>query len=83
MVIREWNALRIGDRVTLHGSGGTDTAVTSGCVVAIDVRRGANTIGIHVDGHPRPVWPARLAVHDEPGDRDESCWRCQSVRSGR
>ncbi len=76
----EWNALRVGDPVLVHGARGRDPA-TSGAVVTVDTSRtthGANGVGIRVGspGRHQVLWPSFLAVHHDPPDPSDDCWRC-------
>ncbi len=79
----EWNALRVGDMVLVHDSEGRFPAA-SGTVVAVDTkreRRGANGVGIRVgaEGGHDIVWPSFLAVHHDPADLLDDCWRCAAL----
>jgi hypothetical protein len=81
----EWNALRQGHRVSVHDPASADMALIPGIVVMIDTpvaRRGVNGIGIRVAddfGTSRILWPSYLAVHADPIDPTERCWRCQEI----
>ena len=76
----EWNALRFGDAVLVHDARGRDP-VTSGSVVTVDTsrtRHGANGVGIRVGspGRHEVLWPSFLAVHRDPFEPIDTCWRC-------
>ena len=79
----EWNALRIGDAVLVHDAMGR-FPTAPGTVTAVDTktgRRGANGIGIRLgadDGY-RVLWPSFLAVHRDPYDPIDECWRCAGL----
>jgi len=78
----EWNALRIGDEVSVHCSRTTASELVRGVVAMVDWQHGANGVGIRVTagtGGNTTLWPARLAVHREPRDPAERCQRCQSA----
>lgn len=81
----EWNALRVGDRVSVHDPVGTELLLLAGNVVMVETtrsRRGANAVGIRVtadDGGHRVVWPSYLAAHHDPHDPTEDCWRCAAL----
>lgn len=78
----DWNGLRLGDRVLVHASSGADMALSPGTVAMVDGVKGSNGVGIRVGTDGRDgevVWPSRLAVHVDPPDPSESCWRCQAL----
>lgn len=75
MLIFQWNALRVGDRVLVHDDLAADLGLREGVVRLVEVREGAaNVVGIQL-GRGRVSRPRRHAVHLIPIDR-ESCWRC-------
>jgi hypothetical protein len=79
----EWNALRFGDAVLVHDARGRDP-VASGSVVTVDTsrtRHGANGVGIRVGspGRHEVLWPSFLAVHRDPFDPIDGCWRCAAL----
>ena len=79
----EWNALRVGDAVLVHDARGRDLAA-AGDVVTVDTsrtRHGANGVGIRVGspGRHEVLWPSFLAVHRDPFDPTDGCWRCDSL----
>jgi len=79
----EWNALRVGHRVVVHD--GTELSLSPGTVTMLETKRGkrsANGVGVRVaadDGDSRIVWPSYLAVHHDPPDPSEDCWRCAAL----
>jgi hypothetical protein len=75
----QWNALAPGDRVCVHE--GTGPALTPGKVELVDVQHGSNGVGIWVSGPKGSSvsWPSRTAVHLDPRDTSEACWRCDTV----
>jgi hypothetical protein len=81
----EWNALRAGHRVVVHDPASADLTLLAGVVVTFDThlaRKGVNGVGIRVtdaDGLTRILWPSYLAVHHDPHDPTEPCWRCQEL----
>jgi len=76
----DWNGLRLGDDVLVHASSGADMALSPGTVAMVDVVKGSNRVGIRMttDGRGPVLWPSRLAVHPDPCDPTEPCWRCQA-----
>ena len=82
MLSFDWNVLRPGDSVLVHGAGGSDMTLAPGVVVTVNVRKGSNGVGIRVTTggqYGGIVWPSRLAVHLDPRDPAEPCWRCQAL----
>jgi hypothetical protein len=81
----EWNALRAGDAVIVHDLENSDMTLLSGTVMTVDTRAGrklVNGVRIRVngdDGVTRLLWPAYMAVHLEPLDPTEPCWRCEEM----
>jgi hypothetical protein len=74
----QWNALAPGDRVCVHE--GTGPTLTPGKVRIVDVQHGSNGVGISVSLEGSGVsWPSRTAVHLDPRDKTEACWRCDTV----
>lgn len=88
MLTFQWNALRRGHRVSVHDPASTEMALVPGIVVMIETdaaRKGANRVGIRVaddDGTSRILWPSYLAVHLDPLDQTEPCWRCHDLLVG-
>lgn len=79
----EWNALRVGDKVLVHDLGSAAMALVSGVVTTFNTLKGSNSVGIRVattEGGEVIICPARLAVHLDPCDPTEPCWRCQALR---
>jgi hypothetical protein len=77
----DWDVLRVGDGVLLHDADKADLALVSGVVAMVITRKGSNGIGIRVGSTTGDLimWPARLAVHLDPRDPTEECWRCQAL----
>jgi hypothetical protein len=72
----EWNALHVGDHVLVHDQTDAGLALLPGIVAIIDTGTGSNDIGVKIE-HPRRILrPSRLAVHLDPMDGTEDCWRC-------
>lgn len=81
----QWNALRTGDKVLVHDPRSPTLALTPGAVDSLETRKGANGVGIRVAGEgPKGaiLWPSYLAVHSDPRDVAEPCWRCQAIERG-
>ena len=78
MLTMEWNALRIGDRVAVHDPDSPTLALVPGVVALVDMRRGANGVGIRVHraGSTGVLWAPAAAVHRDPTGPAEDCWRC-------
>ena len=89
MMIFEWNSLRKGDKVLAHDPRSGVMALLPGVVAMVDAHkgsRGVNSVGVDVaSADPAGVilWPSRLAVHNDPRDKTESCWRCRAISSER
>ena len=82
MLTLEWNALREGDKVLVHDPGNVERCLKPGVVALIDTHRHINGVGIRVangDGKHVIVWPSYLAVHRDPRDQTEPCWRCVAL----
>jgi hypothetical protein len=83
MVRLEWNALRVGDKVLVHDPGDPAMQLLPGVVAMVQpVRRSSNDIGVRVT--PRTdrlsiLRPSHLAVHIDPRDTTEACWRCDAI----
>ena len=78
----EWNALRTGDDVLVHDPRSAEMTLTDGIVTGIDAHKGTNGVGIRVGGNSSAtavLWPSHLAVHGDPRDSTEPCWRCQEL----
>jgi hypothetical protein len=80
MVRFDWDVLRVGDSVLVHDADKADLALVSG-VAMVNSRRGSSGVGIRVGSTTGGVilWPARLAIHLDPRDPTELCWRCQAL----
>jgi hypothetical protein len=73
----EWNGLQPGDRVLVHDARADDLALVPGVVTRIERHRGVNGVGIRVGADI--LWPTYPAVHRDPLDPGEPCWRCQGT----
>jgi hypothetical protein len=85
MMRLEWNALRVGDKVLVHNQADPGLALRPGTVVIVETRRGSNDVGVSVGDQAhgrRVVRPNRVAVHFDPRDSAEDCWRCDSIVAG-
>jgi hypothetical protein len=87
MIRIEWNALRVGDHVLVHDDADLEMPLVRGEVTMLKTVPGANDVTIRmspVGGATTVVHPRRLAVHLDPIDRAEDCWRCTTgVGNGR
>jgi hypothetical protein len=81
MLSLDWGVLRVGDRVQLHDVDKADLALVPGIVETVNGRKRSKGIGILVGASPKQVimWPARMAVHMDPRDPRDQCWRCQAL----
>ena len=83
----QWNAMRHGQRVIVHDPASAHMTLVPGTVVMTEthrVRKGADGVGIRIaddSGATRVLWPSYLAVHLDPPDETEPCWRCQEIES--
>lgn len=81
----QWNALRLGHRVTVHDPATPGADLAPGTVVMIETpaaRKGAAGVGIRVTddtGATTVRWPSYLTVHLDPDDGTEPCWRCDEI----
>lgn len=78
----QWNALRVGHKVFVHDSRDADMRLLPGVVAMVDTTDGSNDIGIRVAWENEPpsvMRPRRLAVHLDPLDPTEPCWRCDAI----
>jgi len=78
----EWNALRVGDKVLVHDPGDPAMQLLPGVVAMVQTMQSSNDIGVRVA--PRSdrrsvLRPRRLAVHLDPRDTTEGCWRCDAI----
>jgi hypothetical protein len=73
--------LRVGDDVLVHDPWGNDFTLSRGVVAFIDSRKGANSVGMRVRNGDAilVLWPPYLAVHRDPIDPTEPCWRCEAL----
>jgi hypothetical protein len=75
----QWNALRRGDHVLVHDVDDPKLALRAGVVTLIEPQRSGQDVAIrYTTGTrtPRPVRPGRFAVHFDPIDEGDGCWRC-------
>jgi hypothetical protein len=82
MVKLEWNALRVGDKVVVHDSSDPAMQLVPGTVALVETARRSNEVGIRVvaaGGRSIVLWPSRLAIHADPLDPGEDCWRCDAI----
>ena len=80
----QWNALRRGDHVLVHDVGDAGLALTAGVVTLVDVHPSGHDVSVRLmAGTPttRVVQPGRFAVHLDPVDADDDCWRCSDNRN--
>ncbi len=86
MMRLEWNALRVGDRVLVHDAVDPERHLLPGTVAVVETTAGAsNDVGVRVAydaARTRVLRPKRLAVHLDPRDSTEDCWRCDSAVAG-
>ena len=75
----QWNALRRGDHVLVHDVDDPKLALRAGVVALIDTQRSGHGVAIrYTTGTPpaHTVRPSRFAVHHDPTDDGDDCWRC-------
>jgi hypothetical protein len=75
----QWNALRRGDHVLVHDIDDATLALRAGVVALIDGERSSHGVGIRYSTGTRTartVRPSRFAVHHDPIDDGDGCWRC-------
>ena len=80
----EWNALQVGDAVTLHDSSDAGFVLRGGTVAMVETKRskrGENGVGIRVetDGGYRVFWPSFSTAHLDPPDPTQDCWLCAAL----
>jgi hypothetical protein len=78
----EWNGLIAGDKVLVHDARNPDLALIPDRVAHVDRRRSSNGVGIRVAAGARETtiqWPLPAAVHRDPKDPTEPCWRCTEL----
>ena len=79
----EWNALRVGDAVTVHDPGSPELELVPGVVSMFNSSDGSHSVGIRItraDGETLVVCPPRQAVHLPASGLEGSCWRCSTLR---
>jgi hypothetical protein len=81
MLLFQWNALRVTDRVMVHDDLAPLLELRTGSVELVQTRQpGANEIAIRLDDPTSAiVLPRRHAVHLLPIDPDLDCWRCDAI----
>jgi hypothetical protein len=82
----EWDSLRAGDRVLVHGGWDTELALVTGVVVMIDAKPHApNGVGVRIGTGDawHVVWPLYLAVHLDPQRGADTCRRCEAITDQR
>jgi hypothetical protein len=84
MLLFQWNALRIGERVQVHDDLDPLFELRAGTVELVQTRQaGANEIAVRLeDSASAIVLPRRHAVHLLPVDRALPCWRCDAMGGG-
>lgn len=68
----------------VHDASDAHLGLRAGVVTFVDTRRSGHDVGIRLTtGTPmtQTVWPGRFAVHVEPMDDDDDCWRCNDNRA--
>lgn len=80
MRVFEWEALRVGDLVSVHETS-EGFPLRSGSVSSVAGRFATLSVGVVLSGGTAEAgevrWPVRLAVHLDPLDGSEPCWRCE------
>jgi hypothetical protein len=79
----QWNALRRGNHVLVHDASDANLSLRAGVVTLVDTHRSGHDVGIRfTTGTPtaHTVRPGRFAVHFDPIDDDDDCWRCRDNR---
>jgi hypothetical protein len=84
MLVFQWNALRVGDRVLVHDDLDDAFGLHPGVVGVVRTRRPeVNEIGIRLDDRASGMLrPRRHAVHLVPNDARFPCWRCDAIAGG-
>ena len=79
----EWNTLRVGDSVFVHGDNTTLVAATVAFVTTHVATGDENSVGMRVDGTEETYYtlPSPADVHTDPPDRTESCARCRLLHA--
>ena len=77
MLLFQWNALRIGDRVLVHNDDDPAAPLAEGTVTILQTgaARQANDLAIRITGGRGVIRPRRHAVHLTAGGTAD-CWRC-------
>ena len=63
----------------VHDARDADLGIRAGIVALVDVRNSSHDVGISLTtdtATARVVWPGRFAVHLDPIDDADDCWRC-------
>ena len=80
MLVFQWNAVRVGDRVIVHDDLDSGLALHAGVVTLVQTHtQSPNEVTIRLDDRASLVRPRRHAVHLLPVDRRFSCWRCDAT----
>jgi signal peptidase I len=82
MLMLQWNALQVGDKVLVHDHADVSLRLQPGTVAIVQTAHGSNDLGVRVtgrDGQISVVRPSRLSVHLDPRDATEECWRCDAI----
>jgi hypothetical protein len=82
MLMLQWNALQVGDKVLVHDDADVSLRLQPGIVAMVQTARGSNDRGVRVtglSGQVSVVRPSRLSVHLDPRDATEDCWRCDAI----
>jgi hypothetical protein len=82
MLMLQWNALQVGDKVLVHDDADVSLRLQPGIVAMVQTARGSNDLGVRVtglSGQVSVVRPSRLSVHLDPRDATEDCWRCDAI----
>lgn len=84
MLMFQWNALRVGERVMVHDDLDPSFGLRPGIVELVQTRRaGANEIAVRPEARASViVLPRRHAVHLIPIDPAVPCWRCDAMATG-
>ena len=78
----QWNGLRRGDHVLVHDVDDAELALRAGVVTLVDTQLSGHDVAIrYTTGTVRTVRPGRFAVHLDPIDDGDGCWRCVDNQS--
>lgn len=84
MLTFQWNALRVGDHVSVHDDLDPGLGLHDGIVAIVESQRGGSSVvGIRDCATGVVRRPRRHAVHLCPIDARQECWRCASIASPR